>query len=154
MTDLNGKSALVTGASSGIGHATALAMAREGIAVALTARRRERLEALAKQIVDEGQRAIVIEADVSDERQAAGAVAQTQEAFGRFDILVNNAGAMLLGRVHRADTAEWRRMIDVNLMGLLYCTHAALGRVDGFDQDEGGGESEEGGEVPLRLLAA
>ena len=126
LTDLNGKAALITGASSGIGHATALAMAKEGIAVALAARRRDRLEILAAKITADGGRAFVVEADISDHRQATYAVSETHKAFGRFDILVNNAGVMLMGRVHGADIADWRRMIDVNLMGLLYCTHAAL----------------------------
>ena len=153
MTDLTGKAALITGASSGIGHATAIAVAREGGYVALAARRRERLEALAREISDGGGRAIVVEADISDAQQAADAVAQTKAAFGRFDVLINNAGVMLLGRVHGADLADWRRMIDVNLMGLLYCTHAALDHM----VPQGAGHivnvSSIAGRIPLPLFA-
>lgn len=124
MTDsLAGSVALVTGASSGIGEATAATLAGLGADVALVARRRERLEALAGRI---GDAALVVEADVSDEAQAAAAVQRTVEAFGRLDILVNNAGVMLLGPIEQAPTDEWRRMVELNVLGLLYCTHAAL----------------------------
>ena len=153
MTDLSGKAALITGASSGIGHATALALAQEGIAVALAARRRDRLEALAGEITAGGGRALVIETDISDDRQAARAVRETQEAFGRFDILVNNAGVMLMGRVHGADIADWRRMIDVNLMGLLYCTHAALDLMIPKRSGHIVNVSSIAGRIPLALFA-
>jgi NADP-dependent 3-hydroxy acid dehydrogenase YdfG len=124
--DLSGKVAAVTGASSGIGEATALLLAREGCAVALGARRTERLEALAGRIDGEGGKVLAVETDVTDEASARAFVEGTHERFGRLDILVNNAGVMLLGRVAGADTEEWRRMIHVNLFGVLYCTHAAL----------------------------
>ncbi len=126
MAALEGKVAAVTGASSGIGEATALALAAEGAAVSLGARRQDRIEALAKRISDEGGRAIAIETDVAEEERANAFVERTNEELGRLDILVNNAGVMLLGPVAGADTEEWRRMVDVNLLGLLYCTHAAL----------------------------
>lgn len=118
--------ALVTGASSGIGEATALALADEGAAVALVARRRERLEALASRIEDSGGRALLIEADVTDQDQAISAVERTVTELGRLDIVVNNAGLMLLGPMADAPTEEWDRMIDLNLKGLLYITHAAI----------------------------
>jgi NADP-dependent 3-hydroxy acid dehydrogenase YdfG len=124
--DLSGRVAAVTGASSGIGEATALALAGAGAAVALGARRADRIEALAKRISDEGGRAVALPTDVADEAQANAFVAQAKERLGRLDILVNNAGVMLLGPVIGADTGEWRRMVDVNVLGLLYCTHAAL----------------------------
>jgi NADP-dependent 3-hydroxy acid dehydrogenase YdfG len=123
---LDGRVALVTGASSGIGEATAVALAREGAAVALGARRVDRLESLRERIESDGGRAAAIEVDVADESQARAFVEGTRDQLGGVDILVNNAGVMLLGPVTGADTDEWRRMVDVNVLGLLYCTHAAL----------------------------
>jgi NADP-dependent 3-hydroxy acid dehydrogenase YdfG len=123
---LDGRVAVVTGASSGIGEATAEALAREGATVAVAARRLDRLEELAKRISDEGGRAETFEVDVADEDQARGLILDSEEKLGGLDILVNNAGLMLLGPVQGADTEEWRRMVDVNCLGLLYCTHAAL----------------------------
>jgi clavulanate-9-aldehyde reducatase len=124
--DLSGRVAAITGASSGIGEATAVALARAGAAVALGARRSDKIKELGKTIEADGGRALAIETDVSDEQQANAFVRDTKEQLGRLDILVNNAGVMLLGPVIGADTEEWRRMVDVNLLGLLYCTHAAL----------------------------
>ena len=123
---LDGKVALVTGASSGIGEATAVALAGEGAAVSLAARRKDRIDALAERISGEGRRALAVEADITDEETANSLVKQTADELGGLDILVNNAGVMLLGPVAGADTEHWRRMIEVNLLGLLYCTHAAL----------------------------
>jgi NADP-dependent 3-hydroxy acid dehydrogenase YdfG len=125
-TDLTGKVVAITGASSGIGEATALACAQAGAAVALAARRGERIERLAAQIAGDGGRAVAVEADVGDEQQASALVARANEELGRLDVLVNNAGTMLLGPIAGAPTEEWRRMIDVNVYGVLYCTHAAL----------------------------
>jgi NADP-dependent 3-hydroxy acid dehydrogenase YdfG len=123
---LTGTVALVTGASSGIGEATARRLAEDGTSVALVARRRDRLEALATQIERAGGTALVLEADITDRTQAEAAVQQTVEQFGHLDILVNNAGLMLLGPVVGADPDEWDRMIAINAQGLLYTTHAAL----------------------------
>jgi NADP-dependent 3-hydroxy acid dehydrogenase YdfG len=123
---LTGAVALVTGASSGIGEATARRLAEDGAAVVLVARRRDRLEALATQIEESGGTALVAEADITDRTQAEAAVQLAVERFGRLDILVNNAGLMLLGPVVDADPDEWDRMIAVNTQGLLYTTHAAL----------------------------
>lgn len=116
----------ITGASSGIGEATALACARAGAAVSLAARREDRIAELAAKIEAEGGRAIAITTDVADEAQARAFVTQTNERLGRVDALVNNAGVMLLGPVEGAPLDEWRTMIDVNVLGLLYCTHAAV----------------------------
>ncbi len=124
--DLSGSVVAITGASSGIGAATALLAARAGAAVSLAARRADKIEQLAAQIEEDGGRAIAVATDVGDERQARAFVEQTYERLGRLDTLVNNAGVMLLGPVEGADTEQWRRMIDVNLYGVLYCTHAAL----------------------------
>ncbi|KJH69487.1 SDR family NAD(P)-dependent oxidoreductase [Aliterella atlantica] len=123
---LDGKVALVTGASSGIGEATAIALATEGAKVAVSARRSDRLESLVKRIADSGGQALPIVADVADEKQAQDMVSKTQAEFGRVDILVNNAGVMLLGTIDGANTEDWRRMVNTNILGLLYATHAAL----------------------------
>jgi NADP-dependent 3-hydroxy acid dehydrogenase YdfG len=124
--DLSGRNIAITGASSGIGEATAIACARAGAAVALAARREDRIAGLAQRIVNEGGRAVALPTDVADERSARAFVEHAYEQLGSLDGLVNNAGVMLLGPVLDAPTEEWRRMIDVNLLGLLYCTHAAL----------------------------
>ena len=116
----------ITGASSGIGEATALACANAGAVVALAARRSERIEALAERISGDGGRATAITTDVSDEDQSRAFIERAHAELGRLDVLVNNAGVMLLGPVEGAPTEEWRRMIDVNVFGVLYCTHAAL----------------------------
>jgi clavulanate-9-aldehyde reducatase len=123
---LDGRVAAVTGASSGIGEATALALAGAGAAVSLGARRADRIEALARRIEDDGGRAAAIEVDVADEAAARAFIEQTHEQLGGLHSLINNAGVMLLGPVEGADLDEWRRMVDVNVLGLLYCTHAAL----------------------------
>jgi NADP-dependent 3-hydroxy acid dehydrogenase YdfG len=123
---LAGTVALVTGASSGIGAATARALAEQGAAVAVAARRADRLELLAQDIREAGGTALVVEADVTDEQQAAGAVERTVAELGRLDTLINNAGVMLLGPVVDAPMSEWQRMVELNVLGLLYCAHAAL----------------------------
>src|SRR3954451_18949558 len=116
----------ITGASSGIGEATALACAAEGAAVALAARRTDRIQALAERIRAEGGKAIAVETDITDEASARAFVERTAIELGGLYALVNNAGVMLLGSVEGADTDQWRQMIEVNCLGLLYCTHAAL----------------------------
>jgi NADP-dependent 3-hydroxy acid dehydrogenase YdfG len=123
---LDGSVALVTGASSGIGEATARALAAAGATVSLVARRLDRLEALAGEIEQAGGKALVVEADITDQDQAVGAVEKTVAETGRLDIVVNNAGQMLLGPIADAPTEEWDRMIDINLRALLYVTHAAI----------------------------
>lgn len=123
---LGASAALITGASSGIGEATARRLAAAGVAVALVARRKDRLEQLASDIASAGGRARAIEADITDQEQAASAVQQAVDEFGGLDIVVNNAGVMLLGPAVDAPTEEWERMISINLNGLLYVTKAAL----------------------------
>jgi NADP-dependent 3-hydroxy acid dehydrogenase YdfG len=117
---------LVTGASSGIGAATATALAAQGAAVALAARRRDRLDTLAAGIREQGGTALVLESDITDERQATDAVERTVAELGRLDTLVNNAGVMLLGPAVGAPLSEWQRMVELNVLGLLYCAHAAI----------------------------
>jgi NADP-dependent 3-hydroxy acid dehydrogenase YdfG len=122
---LDGTVALVTGASSGIGAATATALAAQGAAVALAARRKDRLDQLAASIVDQGGTALVLEADITDKTQATQVVTRTVGELGRLDTLVNNAGIMLLGPAVDAPLAEWQQMVELNVLGLLYCAHAA-----------------------------
>jgi clavulanate-9-aldehyde reducatase len=124
--DLSGRAVAITGATSGIGEATALAAVAAGASVALAGRRADRLEALAARIAGEGGRAVAIPTDVADEASARAFVHGAAEQLGKLDALINNAGVMLLGPVTGADTSEWKRMIEVNCLGLLYCTHAAL----------------------------
>lgn len=123
---LTGTVALVTGASSGIGAATARRLAEDGASVALVARRKGLLNDLAAEIEEAGGTALVVEADITDRTQAEAAVQQAVEHFGRLDTLVNNAGLMLLGPVVGADVDEWERMLAVNVQGLLHTPHAAL----------------------------
>jgi NADP-dependent 3-hydroxy acid dehydrogenase YdfG len=124
--DLSGKVAAVTGATSGIGEATAQRLAEAGASVSLAGRRADRLDDLAGRIESASGKALAVPTDVSKEDEARIFVERTKAELGGLDILVNNAGVMLLGPVQDADLDEWRRMIDVNLVGLLYCTHAAL----------------------------
>jgi len=125
-SELDGTVALITGASSGIGAATARRLAREGASVALVARRGERLEEVARDIQAEGGTARAIVADITSRAGADAAVRQTLAEFGRLDTVVNNAGLMLVGPFADAPEGEWERMVDVNVLGLLYVTKAAL----------------------------
>jgi NADP-dependent 3-hydroxy acid dehydrogenase YdfG len=132
---LDGTVALVTGASSGIGAAAASTLAAQGAAVALAARRGDRLDALASGIREQGGTALVLESDVTDEQQATSAVERTVAELGRLDTLVNNAGVMLLGPAVGAPLTEWQRMVELNVLGLLYCAHAALPHLISAAQD-------------------
>ncbi|MFI6000153.1 SDR family NAD(P)-dependent oxidoreductase [Streptomyces sp. NPDC051366] len=123
---LRGTVALVTGASSGIGRAAALALAGRGATVALTARRGDRLTELAAQIEAGGGTALVLPADIADEAEAARVVERTVKELGRLDTLVNNAGLMILGHAGQSALADWKRMVDINLTGLMHTTHAAM----------------------------
>jgi NADP-dependent 3-hydroxy acid dehydrogenase YdfG len=123
---LDGTVALVTGASSGIGEATALSLAGLGAKVAIAARRVDRLEGLAKRIRDAGGVPLVIESDVTEQPSALATVERTVAEFGRLDTLINNAGVMLLGPAVEAPLSEWQRMVELNVLGLLYCAHAAM----------------------------
>jgi NADP-dependent 3-hydroxy acid dehydrogenase YdfG len=123
---LAGTVALVTGASSGIGAATALALAAEGAKVALLARRADRLDELKAQIEARGGAALAAPADVTDAGQVEAAVAATVAELGRLDTLVNNAGLMRTGEASDAPLADWDDMVTVNVQGVLYATRVAL----------------------------
>lgn len=124
--NLNGRTALVTGASSGFGEAVALGLARAGAKVALAARREDRLNDLAARITADGGEAHVIVADFTQEADAQRAVREAEAALGRLDILINNAGVMYLEPVATADLARWRSMLELNVLGLIAATQAAL----------------------------
>src|SRR5215210_1807762 len=126
MAKLDGKVAVVTGASSGIGEATAEALAAEGAAVVVAARREDRLEDLVERINGDGGKALAVECDVTEEEQAHDLIRRAKEEFGQVDILVNNAGMMQLSEVEKGLSDEWRTMFDVNVLGLLYATDAAI----------------------------
>ena len=133
---LEGKVTLVTGASSGIGEATAIALAEAGAAVAIGARRQDRLDALAAKLRDDGTAVLQLDLDVTSEDACRDAVARTRRELGGLDVLVNNAGVMLLGTIVGADPEDWRRMMSTNVLGLMYMTHAA---VDGM-LEQGSGD--------------
>ncbi|CAN5418475.1 SDR family NAD(P)-dependent oxidoreductase [soil metagenome] len=124
---LSGRVALVTGASSGIGEAAAFALAEAGATVALSARRVDRLHDLVARIESAGGIALALPGDVSVEGDARRAVEETATQFGHIDILVNSAGVIQSGGVESLSTDEWRRVIDINLMGTLYTCKAAIG---------------------------
>lgn len=126
MTDLTGKVALITGASSGIGAATAKQLAEAGVSVALAARRKDKLDDLVKEIAASGGTAMAIAADVTDASVCEDAVKQVVENWGKLDILINNAGVMLIGPVAELPVENWERMIKLNQLGLLYMTRSAL----------------------------
>jgi NADP-dependent 3-hydroxy acid dehydrogenase YdfG len=123
---LTGKTALVTGASSGIGRSTVLALAEAGACVALVARRAERLKDLAAQIEAAGGRALARPADVTDETEAAQSVEDTVTHFGGLDILVNAAGMTQTGKVENADIKDWRYVFELNFWSGLYTARAAI----------------------------
>src|SRR5882757_1706999 len=115
--------ALVTGASSGIGEATARELAGRGAAVALVARRMDRLKALADQITRDGGTAVAIEADVTDAEQVSEAVEQTVRDWGRLDILINNAGVSRPNAIEDTTVADIDHVVRVNLLGSFYFAH-------------------------------
>ena len=126
MDKLNGKVAVITGASSGIGEATAEALAAEGASVVIAARREERLEDLVGRLNGNGGKALAVACDVTDEEQAHDLIRKAKDELGRVDILVNNAGVMQLSKIQKGLSDEWRTMFEVNVLGLLYATDAAI----------------------------
>ena len=125
--------AVITGASSGIGAATARALAADGYRVALLARRVDRIQALADEL---GDGALAIEADVTDRDALVAAADRVAQEFGRVDVLVNNAGIMLLGPFSAEQRADYRRMVEVNLLGAITATEVFLDQLT----DGGGGD--------------
>jgi NADP-dependent 3-hydroxy acid dehydrogenase YdfG len=128
-----GRVAVITGASSGIGAATARALAADGHRVALLARRVDRIEALAGEL---GDGAIAIEADVTDREALVAAAQRVQQELGGTDVLVNNAGVMLLGPFSSEQRADYRQMVEVNLLGAITTTEVFLDQV----RANGGGD--------------
>ncbi len=126
MSTLREKVAIITGASSGIGEATALALARHQVRVVLAARRLDRLEALARRITEAGSKALPVECDVTRRGAVRGLIEQTLRAYGTLDILINNAGVMPLSPLAKCRLDDWDRTINVNLKGALYCLGSVL----------------------------
>lgn len=126
MASLQGKTALITGGGTGIGEAAAIALAAEGVKVAISGRRLDRLNGVVAQIVAAGGTAIAIQSDASKESDAFAAVDATIAAFGRIDILVNSAGVNEAGGIETLDLDKWRKVIDINLMGTIYTCAAAF----------------------------
>lgn len=124
--DLSGTVALITGASSGIGAATARVLAARGAVVVVCARRKDRLDELARDITTSGGRALAVQCDVTDEEQAGAGVTSAVEAFGRLDIVIANAGVMLLGPISDAPVREWEQLVSLNVLGMMYTVRAAL----------------------------
>jgi NADP-dependent 3-hydroxy acid dehydrogenase YdfG len=123
---IEGKVVVITGASSGLGEATARLLSMQGAAVALGARRAERLQSLAKELVANGGRALAVATDVSQRDQVKSLVDAAVQHFGRIDVMINNAGLMPQAPLERFKVDEWDRMIDVNIKGVLYGIAAAL----------------------------
>ncbi len=123
---LDGKVILITGASSGIGAAAATRLAAAGASVVLTARRADKLDRLAKQIRDDGGAARALTCDIADRGSVASMIEDAIDSFGHVDALLNNAGVMPNAPVDQARLDDWELMVDVNIKGLLYCTHALL----------------------------
>ena len=126
MESLKGKIALVTGAGKGIGKAIAIALANEGVNVALLARTNSQLQNVAAEVEKAGVKAIVVTADIANRAEVEAAVSQVQEKLGAIDILINNAGIGKFGKFMELSPEEWERIIQVNLMGAYYMTRAAL----------------------------
>ncbi len=126
MNTVTDKIALVTGASSGIGEATARALAAAGLKVALAARRVDRLEKLSAALSPDGDRVMVCPLDVTSREQAEKTVQAVVDRWGQIDVLVNNAGIMPLSFIRNLHLDEWDRMVEVNIRGVLHCTGAVL----------------------------
>jgi NADP-dependent 3-hydroxy acid dehydrogenase YdfG len=120
------KVVVITGASSGLGEATARHLAERGATVVIGARRIDRIESLAAELTANGDKVVAVEADVTDRDQVRNLVDIAVERFGRIDVMLNNAGLMPLAPLERLKIDEWDRMIDVNIKGVLYGIAAAL----------------------------
>lgn len=129
MADLNEKVVVITGASSGIGKATALAFARKGSSVVLAARREENLAELQNQIQEFNQNCIFVVTDVTDPENVSDLFEQAQKEFGKVDILINNAGCGLKSRVIDTTTQQWHKLIETNLTSVFLCSKEAANRM-------------------------
>eukprot|EP01133_Synstelium_polycarpum_P027537 gene27537-33247_t len=136
MSNMANKIVLITGASSGIGEATARALAKAGAAVVLGARRTDRLEILAAEITATGGKAIYKSLDVTSRADVQAFADAALDAFGRIDVIVNNAGVMPLSPMASLKVDEWDRMVDVNIKGVLYGIAAVLPAMN----NQGGGQ--------------
>ncbi len=123
---LEGRVALVTGASSGLGRATTIALARAGADVALVARSEEELESAKEEVSQTGRRALTLPTDLANEEEATGAVERAVETFGRIDVLVNAAGTDTPGTVEELDVEDWGRTLSVNLRAPFLLSKAAF----------------------------
>ena len=123
---INGKIAIITGASSGIGEATAITLAKAGVKVAIGARRVDRLEELSKKIIAEGGEVHFQKLDVTKREECDNFAKAVLDKWGSIDILVNNAGLMPLSFFKNLKVDEWDRMVDVNIKGVLYCTGSVI----------------------------
>jgi NADP-dependent 3-hydroxy acid dehydrogenase YdfG len=125
-TPIEGKVVVITGASSGLGEATARLLAQEGATVVLGARRRERIQSLADELTGNGGKALAIQTDVTDVDQVQRLVDTAVQTYGRIDVMINNAGLMPQSPLERRKIDDWNQMIDVNIKGVLYGIAAAL----------------------------
>lgn len=126
MQRLSGKVAFITGGGTGIGRACALLFAREGAKVTIAARRKEKLDAVAKEISAAGEEALALECDVTDKKAVESALRKAEERFGRLNVVVNNAGAVHVGTAEETSDEDWNRTISTNLTGTFYVSRAAL----------------------------
>lgn len=124
--NIEGKIVVITGASSGLGEATARLLSEQGATVVLGARRDERIQALADELTSDGGKALAVATDVTQRDQVERLVNAAVESYGRVDVMLNNAGLMPLAPLERLKVDEWDRMIDVNIKGVLYGIAAAL----------------------------
>ena len=124
--NIKNKVVIITGASSGLGEATALLLAKYGAKVVLAARRKERLEKIASEITSQGGEALVVVADVAVQSDVERIAEETLKAYGRIDVLINNAGIMPQATLDKLKVEEWDNMIDINVKGVLYGIAAVL----------------------------
>lgn len=126
MQRLSGKAAFITGGGTGIGRACALLFAREGAKVALAARRKQKLDAVAQEIIAEGHEAMVVECDVTQENSVKKAVGAAEQRFGALNVVVNNAGVVHVGSAEETTREQWNLVLSTNLTGTFLVSRAAI----------------------------